>query len=160
MLKPLHPDHFEEIVSWVKNPEEQAIWSATSFPFPVEPAHLQTLLDKPNCRAFVLEYEGQTVACGDIMLNEDGISRLCRLMVKPEARGKHLGRKLVEELLAFSLTHFPERKVRLNVMKDNARAVALYNRMGFVKTDLPEVEVHVPGMSLWVVNMEWRQSGK
>ncbi len=58
---------------------------------------------------------------------------LARLAVHPQAQGRGVGRWLVGDVLSFFKRNRAE-QVTLNTQGDNARALALYEKMGFRKT--------------------------
>ncbi len=59
---------------------------------------------------------------------------LARLAVHPRAQGRGVGRWLVGDVLSFFKRNRAE-QVTLNTQGDNARALALYEKMGFRKTE-------------------------
>jgi putative acetyltransferase len=73
------------------------------------------------------------------------ICEMKRLYVRPCARGHHLGRALVDRLIAQART-VGYREMRLDVMEKSASARKLYEAIGFVAAD-PVSFNPVPGAS-------------
>jgi putative acetyltransferase len=85
----------------------------------------------PEGRLYLAEYEGKLAGCAALHKSGAGIAEMKRLYLRPEFRGKGLGRILAERIVqdAYDIGYT---KLRLDtvepVMKD---AVAMYRRMGF-----------------------------
>ncbi len=63
--------------------------------------------------------------------NADGEIELISMWVAPRARGKGAGEALIDAVIRWARTQRVER-VSLDVWEDNERAIALYERCGFV----------------------------
>ncbi|HEY9164817.1 MAG TPA: GNAT family N-acetyltransferase [Candidatus Kryptonia bacterium] len=98
--------------------------------FDEEVAHLPGDYAPPNGR-LILVYDGP-VALGCIALRkiEDGICEMKRLYLKPEARGKGLGRKLAADLIAEAV-RIGYTKMRLDTVPSMTEAISLYRSLGF-----------------------------
>lgn len=73
--------------------------------------------------------QGQAVACGMGVI-EDGFIGIYDIMVAKEARGKGLGRRIMEDLLSLGISKGVEHAY-LQVMLDNSVALNLYKSLGF-----------------------------
>jgi DNA-binding MarR family transcriptional regulator/N-acetylglutamate synthase-like GNAT family acetyltransferase len=89
-------------------------------------------------KCWIAEIAGQRVGC--VMLVKDDpkakkadVARLRLLLLEPQARGQGLGRRLVEECVAFSRAK-GYRRVTLWTHKELTAARAIYARLGFRKT--------------------------
>ncbi len=85
----------------------------------------------PDGRLLLAEYEGQLAACVALHKLEPDICEMKRLYLRPQFRGKGLGRALADRIIA-EARQIGYRRMRLDtvepVMKD---AVAMYRKLGF-----------------------------
>jgi len=85
----------------------------------------------PQGRLLLAEHESQLAGCVALHALKPGICEMKRLYLRPQFRGKGLGRALAERIIA-EARQIGYRRMRLDtvepVMKD---AVAMYRRLGF-----------------------------
>jgi putative acetyltransferase len=85
----------------------------------------------PDGRLLLAQYEDQVAGCVALHKLEPGICEMKRLYLRPQFRGKRLGRALADQIIAEARQIGYER-IRLDtvepVMKD---AVAMYRKIGF-----------------------------
>jgi ribosomal protein S18 acetylase RimI-like enzyme len=85
----------------------------------------------PEGRLLLGHYDGQLAACVALHKLEPDICEMKRLYLRPQFRGKGLGRELAEHIIA-EARHIGYERIRLDtvepVMKD---AVEMYRRLGF-----------------------------
>lgn len=85
----------------------------------------------PKGRLLLAEYQGQLAGCVALRPKESGICEMKRLYLRPQFRGKGLGRLLAERIIA-EARQIGYARMRLDtvepVMKD---AVAMYRKLGF-----------------------------
>jgi GNAT superfamily N-acetyltransferase len=89
----------------------------------------------PPGGAFLVVYEdGKPVAGGGVKRDEDGIAEIKRMYVAPRARGRGLGRRLLEALEeeARSLGYA---RIRLDTGARQPEARAMYERAGYHAVD-------------------------
>jgi putative acetyltransferase len=88
----------------------------------------------PHGRLLLAEYEGQLAGCMALHKLEPGICEMKRLYLRPQFRGKGLGRALANRAVADARL-IGYQRLRLDtvepVMKD---AVAMYRKIGFQET--------------------------
>jgi putative acetyltransferase len=86
--------------------------------------------------AFLVAYiDDRPVACGAVRLNEPGVAEIKRMYVAPEARGRGVGRLVLDELETVARQLGVERLV-LETGPRQPEALALYRRAGFVEIPL------------------------
>jgi GNAT superfamily N-acetyltransferase len=85
----------------------------------------------PDGRLLLAEFEGQVAGCVALHKLEEGICEMKRLYLRPQFRGKGLGRVLADRIIG-EARRIGYRRMRLDtvepVMKD---AVGMYRRIGF-----------------------------
>ncbi|MGB2606316.1 MAG: GNAT family N-acetyltransferase [Candidatus Sulfotelmatobacter sp.] len=85
----------------------------------------------PEGRLILAEWEGHVAGCVALHKLESGVCEMKRLYLRPEFRGKGLGRALAERIIA-EARQIGYQRMRLDtvepVMKD---AVAVYRKLGF-----------------------------
>jgi putative acetyltransferase len=103
----------------------------------------------PEGRLLLAEYEGQLAGCVALHKLDQAICEMKRLYLRPQFRGKGLGRILAERIIA-EARQIGYRRMRLDtvepVMKD---AVAMYRRFGF-----KEIAPYCPNPNPGVLYME------
>jgi GNAT superfamily N-acetyltransferase len=99
--------------------------------FDKELANLPGDYSPPDGRLLLVEYDGQLGGCVALHKLEDGICEMKRLYLRPEFRGKGLGRAIADRIIE-EAHQIGYQRMRLDtvepVMKD---AVAMYRRIGF-----------------------------
>lgn len=99
--------------------------------FDQELANLPADYAPPTGRLFLAEYEGQLAGCVALHKLDDTTCEMKRLYLRPQVRGKRLGRVLVDFIIS-EARHLGYKRMRLDtvepVMKD---AVAMYRKIGF-----------------------------
>jgi putative acetyltransferase len=99
--------------------------------FDSELANLPGDYAPPNGRLLLAEYEGQSAGCVALHKLEEGICEMKRLYLRPQFRGKGLGRVLADRIIG-EARQIGYQHMRLDtvepVMQD---AVAMYRRIGF-----------------------------
>jgi ribosomal protein S18 acetylase RimI-like enzyme len=85
----------------------------------------------PDGRLLLAEYNGDLAGCVALHKLEPGVCEMKRLYLRPQFRGKGLGRNLAEHIAA-EARHSGYQHMRLDtvepIMKD---AVAMYRKLGF-----------------------------
>jgi ribosomal protein S18 acetylase RimI-like enzyme len=98
----------------------------------------------PQGRLFLALEHGRAAGCIALKRLEDGICEMKRLYVRPEFRGRGLGRTLAE-LLAAEARAAGYKRMRLDTIADVLpEAMGLYRSMGFYEI-LPYYDNPIPG---------------
>jgi putative acetyltransferase len=99
--------------------------------FDVELADLPGDYAPPDGRLLLADYDGQLAGCGALHRLEADICEMKRLYLRPQFRGKGIGRTMAERLMSEARA-IGYKRMRLDtvgpVMKD---AVAVYRKLGF-----------------------------
>jgi ribosomal protein S18 acetylase RimI-like enzyme len=103
----------------------------------------------PDGRLLVAEYLGQLAGCVALHKLEPGICEMKRLYLRPQLRGRGVGRALAEAVIAEARS-IGYRKMRLDTVAPvMPNAVAMYRRLGFV-----EIEPYRPNPIAGALYME------
>ena len=87
-------------------------------------------LDAGRERCWIAEIGGEPVGCVFVVKQSDAVAKLRLLLVEPRARGRGLGRRLVEECIAFARAR-GYRKLVLWTQSNLLEARRLYQATGF-----------------------------
>jgi GNAT superfamily N-acetyltransferase len=117
--------------------------------FDEELAHLPGDYAPPQGRLLLADYGGQLAGCVALHPLDPTICEMKRLYLRPNFRGKGLGRALADRIIA-EARHIGYHRMRLDtvepVMKD---AVAMYRKLGF-----KEIAAYCPNPMSGVIYME------
>ena len=85
----------------------------------------------PQGRLLLAEYEGQVAGCVALHKLDEGVCEMKRLYLRPQFRGKRLGRVLAESIIA-QARQIGYQRMRLDTVEPVMRdAVAMYRKIGF-----------------------------
>jgi putative acetyltransferase len=88
----------------------------------------------PEGRLLLARYEGVPAGCVALRRLEPGVCEMKRLYVRPGFRGHHVGKALVEEVIAAARTA-GYTSMRLDTLPTMGRAQELYREFGFVEIE-------------------------
>jgi putative acetyltransferase len=102
--------------------------------YPPESNHLVDVatLMQPNVRFFVARWERRAIGCGALVLARDGSAEIKRMFVLPEARGRDIGRRILEQLEDASRAEGIT-VIRLETGIHQPEAIGLYRSAEFVE---------------------------
>jgi GNAT superfamily N-acetyltransferase len=104
----------------------------------------------PAGRLLLVIEHAAVLGCGGLRPIAPGVAEIKRMYLRPEARGRGLGRQLLEALLAASRQEGYQ-QVRLDTDGLMPAAVELYRIAGFVPCDpYPESEIPVEFQDRWL----------
>ncbi|WP_077399532.1 GNAT family N-acetyltransferase [Microbulbifer agarilyticus] len=133
-------DHIPELMSWIDSEQACRQWAGTWFEYPFDQHSFSRDCRWQDLPTFVLQgAKGEILAFGQYY-NRLDCCHLARLIVSPMVRGAGLGRQLVTQLVAHGSKELQLERASLFVLKDNPRALALYQKLGFQQCEYPEPE--------------------
>jgi putative acetyltransferase len=89
----------------------------------------------PDGRLLLAEYQGQPAGCVALHKLDSDICEMKRLYLRPQLRGRGVGRALAEAVIAEARA-IGYRKMRLDTVEPvMPNAVAMYRRLGFVEIE-------------------------
>ena len=77
------------------------------------------------------------------------------VVIRPETRGKGLGRKLVAHMAGLARNKYALPEVRISVFSDNTKATLLYSSCGFSPYQIEERRDY-SGKRVALIHMKWR----
>jgi putative acetyltransferase len=100
--------------------------------YPAESNHMVDVntLKQPQVTFLVARAEGRAVGCGAVVQSAEGWAEIKRMFVSPAARGRQVGRKLLERLEAVARDKGIT-ALRLETGISQPEALALYRSAGF-----------------------------
>ena len=126
----------EAIASWVGTADECRLWAGPAVSFPLEPGALALEIGFADAQNLALADGAGTAGFGQLVWRSGARAHLARVIVRPDARGRGLGRMLVGALLERAASRCA-RLATLNVYAENAAARQLYEAAGFAVASEP-----------------------
>jgi len=128
-LRPFEGDHAPTILGWASNDTELGNWASLTAR-PSSSIFTDWHADA-DVHAYVLHDDDVPIAYGEIWVSrEDDEVELARILVSPLARGRGVGRALVEQLLDAARAHDVS-NAWVRIVPDNEPAIRCYRSAGF-----------------------------
>jgi ribosomal-protein-alanine N-acetyltransferase len=132
----------EVVASWVSTEEECRLWAGPAVSFPLLPARLEREIGFPEAENLALFDEAGAAGFGQVVPKTGGRAHLARVIVRPDARGRSLGHRIVRALV--ERARGEARAISLNVYASNATALRVYEAAGFRVAPWPEDDGAAP----------------
>lgn len=129
-LRQFHAADDAALISWLRTPEELYLFTGPRLQWPLDRAQLDGLRADAAFIPFTAELDGTLVGHIELVPTGEGEARIARVLVAPQSQGRGAG----EQLLRVALAEAAGRGIHsltLFVLPDNARAIALYEKLGF-----------------------------
>ena len=137
----------EILSSWFDSELAARYWGGPSISYPLEVERLKSEIQWSENQSYSLTENGSLVGFAQIA-NKFNCNHICRVLIKPDMRGKQLGKRIMESVLN---THKSSSKnYSLFVYNDNEIAINLYKKLGFHINQPPEGQTHM-GKCLFMV---------
>ena len=132
-LVPFGPEHFDQLIAWSPTAETLLQWAGPRFRHPLDRGQLEELLRDPAL-LFTVVSAGEVVGHAGVgrIDPEAWHASLMRILIgDPARRGRGLGEIIVRRLIEIGFGELDLDRLYLNVLRDNARAIRLYEGLGF-----------------------------
>lgn len=136
-LEPAGREHIERMMEWFPDRRSIEIWGGPRFRFPFTRTTFFEDIRAVDLASYALLDEQDFVGFGQYY-RRVGRYHVGRLVISPDHRSRGLGAWLIGGLIARARRDFVATQCSLFVMADNAPAVRLYEKLGFVRTEYPE----------------------
>ena len=132
-LRPPTAADYAALATWVPDADSCARWAGPKLQYPFSPQQLPELLAEPGAHSFVLS-RGPAEALGfcQFWVREAGVAHLARIILAPAARGQGLASTMCSLLMDQAVQTAGAQAFTLRVYRDNHRALATYEGLGFV----------------------------
>jgi len=169
-LLPFEEHHFDLLMRWITSHEVHVCWTGPTIPYPLTHAVLKETLDEsraqPSLRRCWMAQDsiGQLIGHLELVLDwENQVSRLARVIVAPDHRGKGYASPMVEQALEHAFVQDGMKRVELNVYPQNSAAVNTYRRLGFREEGIRRSSAQVGNqrwdtMIMGLLVHEWEKS--
>jgi ribosomal protein S18 acetylase RimI-like enzyme len=149
-FQPFDAARLPQLMRWFPDGASVRQWGGPDFRFPFTEETFRKDVRLDDVPAWeIVSTDGALLAFGRYYLRL-GRCHLAFLAVAPEMRGRGIGLKLVEELCAEGARNLSFDEYSLFVWQDNAVAVALYRKLGFIEAPYPEPSSGLAGMAYMI----------
>ncbi|MCM3567255.1 GNAT family N-acetyltransferase [Neobacillus mesonae] len=174
-LKYFERSDFQQLIHWVESPEFLLQWSGPAFEYPLTESQLEKYImnanhDNSDTLIFKVVDDETGNVVGHISLGridrKHRSARVGKVLVGDEnARGKGIGRQMINEILKIAFDELHMHRVSLGVFDFNTPAIACYEKAGFVKEGLLRDSSKI-GDDYWnqwemsILESEWQKANK
>lgn len=131
------------VAAWIHSDDECRLWAGPAVSFPFRPGTLASEIGFDEAENLAIDDETGPAAFGQVVLMPGGRAHLARVIVRPDARGRGLGRLLLGALIARARS-LDARVVSLNVYRENETARRVYEAAGFAPAPWPDRDTGAP----------------
>ncbi|HEX5640798.1 MAG TPA: GNAT family N-acetyltransferase [Thermoleophilia bacterium] len=147
-LEPFRTAHARELAGWAATAAEARRWGGQDVVWPVAASVVSAWHADPGVRPFVLVRSGMLLGYGEVWIDEEEREvELARIIVRPERRGRGLGRLLVRLLLE-QAAQTGHQTAFVRVAPGNAAALACYRNAGLAPVSEEERQAFNEGQPL------------
>ena len=132
--KPFLLKWIPDVYNWIQNSVEMIYWSGETF---VDQGftltNFKSHLDSKRILPYARVDKDENILCyAEIVRTQKlGFVNLCRVIVRPDLRGKGLGKTFCKSLMDQPILMNGYRWIRLNVLECNQPAISCYQSLGF-----------------------------
>lgn len=150
MIRPVEPGDFESWFEVIASIAAERNWIATEPPLDRDlwSERFADMVSKDDRVSFVVEVGGRAVGNGGVVEEAPGLYELGMGLVEGY-RGRGLGSRLLDEIVAWARAKPGAHKIALQVWPHNKAAIRLYERKGFVQEGYLHRHYRRAGGELW-----------
>ena len=127
-------ENINEILSWVQCEKDRVLWSGNSFNHELSHCSFLKHLKRKDLLSFQLTNRYNSIeAYGEIVMQDVARVSLCRIIIKPKARGQGMGKHFCKRLISEVKKLNGIREISLNTLSSNVPAMSCYRSLGFIK---------------------------
>lgn len=140
-LKIFEKADFQQLIDWVDSPEFLLQWGGPAFEFPLTEKQLEKYIENADALVFKVVESDTGAAIGHISLGridrKNKAARVGKVLVGDmKVRVKGIGQQMLNEILKIAFDELHLHRVSLGVFDFNSRAIACYEKAGFIKEGL------------------------
>ena len=124
------------IITWIADTDHCRRWAGPVVNFPLTPESLMKEITYSPDNSYCLVRNGNIIGFGQLIRKNEHLTHAARIIVAPHLRGLGIGEKLCRALINRAI-ELGNRRISLNVYKDNQAALKLYRSLGFHEIEKP-----------------------
>jgi ribosomal protein S18 acetylase RimI-like enzyme len=136
--------HVPQLMTWFSTEHDCHVWGGPEFRFPFTAETFLADSKLTSIPSYALIREPAELCGFGQYYRRAGRCHLSRLAIAPSDRGRGLGTQLIEKLLQEGKRVLGVTESSLFVHVTNTSAIALYERLGFVRTPYPDPAFDLP----------------
>ncbi len=157
-IRPYQENDFDRLATWVSDKKEFAYWGGAWFDFPLEKGPFNQHHSETDHTGFsAIDSLGNLLGYFEIRELHPKEGRLFRVIVKPDARSKGIGRRILAEALRVGFEEMDFVKVGLGVFDTNHPAIRCYKAAGFTSKTKRQSHSRLLQEEILILNMEIRR---
>ena len=137
-LEPASDGVIDEIMAWFPDAESVDIWGGPAFRFPFTATSFREDLRLDLMASWALRGPRGELAAFGQSYERDGRGHLARLVANPAMRGRGVGKRLIQNIIAALDASHAYDEYSLFVYRHNEPAYRCYRSLGFQVVDYPD----------------------
>ncbi len=143
-LIPFKKDDIPRLISWIPDERALLVWAGPGYEWPLDRDQLQRAIRDANrmdtLSHIMLKFIRGNDVVGHIELMKRNIeeqsAHVGRVLIHPAERGKGLGHELIKAVKKYAAEQYNIRTLTLNVFDFNKPAISIYQKNGFIVTEI------------------------
>lgn len=136
-FRPVHPDDIPAVCSFAQSADE-AFFFFPRCTWPLTPGQLAAAVAQRSDSSVVVEGDEVLAFANFYQWEQGGTCSLGNVLVSPKARGRGVGRFLVERMMEVARSRHQAREMKVSCFNHNTAGLLLYPKLGFVPFGIEE----------------------